>query len=91
MSRFQSIFEARQEPQPTQEKPQRRETPRPSPAASSRGPGRPPGKRSDPDHVQITAYIRRSTHHAVKLRLLEQGGDKDFSELVEDLLAEWLE
>ena len=51
--------------------------------------GRPPGKRSHPDFEQITAYIRKDTHHAVKIRLL-QNGRKEFSELVQELLCQWL-
>jgi hypothetical protein len=51
--------------------------------------GRPPGKRSHPDFEQITAYIRKDTHHAVKIRLL-QNGRQEFSELVEELLGQWL-
>jgi len=51
--------------------------------------GRPPGKRSHPDFEQITAYIRKDTHHAVKIVLL-QNGRKEFSELVEELLNQWL-
>jgi hypothetical protein len=52
--------------------------------------GRTPGKRSHPDFEQITAYIRKDTHHAVKIELL-QNGRKEFSELVEELLHQWLE
>ena len=51
--------------------------------------GRPPGKRSHPDFEQITAYIRKDTHHAVKIVLLKNGR-KEFSELVEELLNQWL-
>ena len=51
--------------------------------------GRPPGNRSHPDFEQITAYIRKDTHHAVKIELL-QNGRKEFSELVEELLHQWL-
>ena len=51
--------------------------------------GRPPGKRSHPDFEQITAYIRKDTHHAVKIELL-QNGRKEFSELLEELLHQWL-
>ena len=50
---------------------------------------RPPCKRSHPDYEQITAYIRKDTHHAVKVALLNNGR-KEFSELVEDLLRQWL-
>ena len=51
--------------------------------------GRTPGKRSHPDFEQITAYIRKDTHHAAKITLLNNGG-KEFSELVEELLNQWL-
>ena len=51
--------------------------------------GHPPGKRSHPDFKQITAYIRKDTHRAVKIALLQNGG-KEFSELVEELLGQWL-
>ena len=50
---------------------------------------RPTGKRSHPDFEQITAYIRKDTHHAVKIELLKNGR-KEFSELVEELLHQWL-
>ena len=60
----------------------------PKPPQSRRG--RPPGKRSHPDFEQITAYIRKDTHHAVKIGLLKNGR-KEFSELVEDLLRQWLQ
>ncbi len=58
------------------------------PAASSTG--RRNGKRRDPDFEQVTAYIRRSTHHSVKLALLKEDANRQFSDLVETLLAEWL-
>jgi hypothetical protein len=57
----------------------------------SRTRGRPTGKRTDPDYSQVTAYIRKSTHHGVKLRLLQEGQGREFSELVEELLAGWLQ
>ncbi|MFN6572006.1 hypothetical protein [Dendronalium sp. ChiSLP03b] len=55
--------------------------------------GRPKAKRSDPDYEQVTAYIRRDTHTTVKIELLKdaQTGEKqEFSELVQDLLEQWL-
>lgn len=52
--------------------------------------GRPHGKRSDPDYVGFTTYIRRDTHHEVKVALLQEKKGRELSELVEDLLAEWL-
>ncbi len=48
------------------------------------------GKRRHPDYEQVTAYIRRSTHHQVKLALLRETRDRQFSELVEELLCGWL-
>ena len=52
--------------------------------------GSPLGKRSHPDFEQITAYIRKDTHQAVKIALL-QNGKQEFSELVEELLCQWLQ
>ena len=52
--------------------------------------GRPRAKHSHPDFTQVTAYIRKSTHKAVKIALLEQEPPLEFSELAEQLLAGWL-
>lgn len=56
--------------------------------------GRPAGKRSNLESVQVTAYIQSETHYATKLALLinsRKGGPKrDFSDLVQQLLTEWL-
>ncbi len=62
-------------------------------ASGSPGRGRPPisqvaGKRGDPDYRQVSAYVRKDTHRKVKMALLEE--DLEFSELVEDLLRDWL-
>lgn len=46
--------------------------------------------RRNPAFEQVTAYIRRDTHHAVKLALLKEGVNRQFSDLVQTLLAEWL-
>lgn len=51
---------------------------------------RPTGKRRDPAFEQVTAYIRKATHRSVKLALLKEGNDRQFSDLVEELLATWL-
>jgi hypothetical protein len=48
-----------------------------------------PFVRSHPDFEQITAYIRKDTHRAIKIALL-QNGKQEFSELVEELLCQWL-
>ena len=52
--------------------------------------GRPRGKRSSDDFVQVTAYIGKDTHRGVKIALLGEGEGREFSELVEELLADWL-
>ncbi len=52
--------------------------------------GRPKGKRSNPDYEQVTAYVKKETYRKTKIALLEQDKFSDFSELVEELLSEWL-
>jgi hypothetical protein len=52
--------------------------------------GRPRGKRSNEEFVQVTAYIEKQTHRDVKIALLTEGEGREFSELVENLLAEWI-
>ncbi len=81
MTKFQTLLEAARTQQPIAEMnfPKRLESRR----------GRPPGKRSHPDFEQITTYIRKDTHRAVKIALLNNG-QKEFSQLVEDLLRQWL-
>jgi hypothetical protein len=58
--------------------------------AGARRRGRPTGKRSDPNFVQTTAYIRGDTYKAVKIALIEEDQNREYSELVEDLLSKWL-
>lgn len=52
--------------------------------------GRPSGKRSDPDYVQTTAYVRGDTYKAVRIALIEEDQGREYSELVEELLSKWL-
>jgi hypothetical protein len=47
------------------------------------------GKRSDPDYLQVGAYILKSTDKDVK-RLLIDEDDIDFSDLVQSLLEKWV-
>ncbi len=77
--------EARAEAQPAPEQPQVHRV--------KEGPvrGRPRGKRSSEAFVQVTAYIGRQTHRDVKIALLSEGEGREFSELVEELLARWLD
>jgi hypothetical protein len=48
------------------------------------------GKRSDPDYEQVSAYIRKDTYKNVKIALLQGEDSKNFSDLVEELLEQWL-
>lgn len=51
--------------------------------------GRPKtGKRSNVGYIQVTAYLRRDIHRAVKRELIDE--DFDFSDLVGTLLEGWL-
>ena len=47
-----------------------------------------PGKRSNEEYRQVSAYVRKDTHRKVKMALLED--ELEFSELVEELLRGWL-
>lgn len=84
-SKFKGILERAKERESTMPA---EEAPPPSPAPKKRG--RPSGKRSDAEYVQVTAYIHKDTHRDVKIELLKSGDGKDFSELVDSLLANWL-
>ena len=53
--------------------------------------GRPPGKRSDPGFVQVTAYIPGDLYRRVRIGLLEDAKGQEFSELIAELLAGWME
>jgi len=52
--------------------------------------GRPKGKRSHPDYEQVTAYIKKDTYQEIKISLLREGQRREFSELVQELLEDWL-
>jgi hypothetical protein len=60
-------------------------------AAPVRSVGRPRGKRSNPDYEQISAYLRKETYRAAKIKLLETGDDRDVSEVLAELLAAWVQ
>ena len=62
---------------------------RSGPPAPTR-PGRPPGKRSDPGFVQVTAYVPGDLYRRVRIGLLEDAKGQEFSELVAELLVDWV-
>lgn len=49
----------------------------------------PVAKSKNDDFLKFTTYVRKRTHRAVKARLVEQG--REMSDLVEELLIQWLE
>ena len=51
---------------------------------------RPVGKRTAPDYVQVGVYIPRKLHAQAKVLLIHEEQDRDFSELVGDLLREYV-
>lgn len=67
------------------------------PAEPKRGPGRPKGRRSNPDYTQISAYIPLDLLLAVQdaladeRRIMRQRTARPVSDLVEELLADWLQ
>ena len=46
------------------------------------------GKRSDPAYRQISTYVRSDVYRSVKRELLMD--ERDFSDLMGELLADWL-
>lgn len=53
--------------------------------------GRPAtGKRTNPEFVGLTTYVRKETHLGVKIALLQEGKGRELSELVEELLSGWV-
>lgn len=47
------------------------------------------GKSSNPDYRQVSAYIRRTTHTAAHKKLLDEGQQRDLSDVIEELLNQW--
>ena len=96
MSKFKNILDAaNQSPEPDTVKKKTKTTKKSSPPiidekSSPIKKGRPKGKRSNPDFEQVTAYVRSKTYRQTKIALLQQEELEDFSELVEELLTEWL-
>ncbi len=58
----------------------------PEPARSTRR----AGKRSDPDYKQFSVLLRKDTHKQVVRSLDDADTGQDVSELVQQLLAQWV-
>ena len=89
MSKFKGLLDAKRTSESTL--PEER-TLNPTPAKNAEPPrrGRPAGKRSNPEFVVTPVYIRKQTHAEARIKLLQEGSKQDMSELVEELLSEWL-
>ncbi len=96
MSKFSDLAKLRKtKPEPTEPEPEQTIQPLPSPSesvATVKKMGRPggKGKSSNPDYEQVTAYIKRDTHRRVKIAMLQNDTDGDFSDLVQRLLDDYL-
>jgi hypothetical protein len=56
-----------------------------------RGRGRPPGKSSHPDYQPTTVILRKRTKRTAARLLEDQETGKDLSDLIEELLTEWIQ
>lgn len=60
-------------------------------SGSERKRGRPPGKRSNPEYVQLTSYVREENLDEAKAALIREkrqtGCKRDLSELIDSLLS----
>jgi hypothetical protein len=48
------------------------------------------GKKGHPDYNQVTIYLTKQTQNEAKIALLQARDERDFSELVEELISDWL-
>ncbi len=82
-NRFTGLMKRRETDEPTQTDEARRDT------VSVLGRPR-NGKSSNPEYKQISALIRKDTHREVVRALLDDNESRDVSDLLQDLLQEWL-
>jgi hypothetical protein len=58
---------------------------------AEKGRGRPAtGKRSNPDWKLYSHFLKRRTQRAAVARLQAEDGERDLSDVLQDLLEEWL-
>jgi hypothetical protein len=67
------------------------ETPETIQPTIERGRGRPRAKSSDPEYQSTTVILRKVTKRKAAHLLEDREMGKDLSELIEELLTEWLE
>jgi len=61
------------------------------PELAGTGRGRPAGKRSNPDFQPTTVLLRKSTKRAAIRKLEDAETGQDLSDLIEQLLTNWVE
>ena len=66
------------------------DAPAPASAASVRGKGRPPGKRSDPAWKLYSHFLKKQTHREATNILRNEENGQDLSDVLQQLLEEWL-
>ena len=88
-SKFKGLLDAAKAKEPEEQEP---EVNQPQIVEETEPPkrGRPKGKRSHPDYEQVTAYIKKDTYQEIKITLLREGQKREFSELIQELLDDWL-
>lgn len=84
-SMFDKLAQSRQKPKATPV-PEQAPAPEVTPKKRQR---KATGKRSDPNYIQVGAYIPIELNKSVKRLLVDK--DQDFSELVSELLAQWVQ
>ena len=91
MSQFDGLLEI---------KPGKKTLPKPTPKAAEKAvvipqpmkqtlPSKQTAKSKHTDYIQTSVYIKKRTQTAVKKILLDDTQNRDFSELVEELLSAW--
>lgn len=58
--------------------------------AAGEGRGRPAGKKSNPAYEPTNILLRKQTKKLARRKLEDTEAGKDLSELVEDLLSQWI-
>jgi len=101
MSQFDSLFKTDAKPK-TEKKPKHKSPPKKSvsslspttatdkPAPPAKNEKRASGKSSNSDYTQVLTYVKKDTHNAVKAALIYDHEKRDLSDLVEELLADWI-
>jgi len=89
-SKFSNTLAALRPPKPGEEQEAPTVVPQAPELPHQKKGGRPSGKRSNPGYEASSVIIRKGTKKSVQHVLLDDDQGRDFSELVEELLCNWL-